>query len=57
MINRILKALTPQPSFLSLFAIDKLADPPKTGSDILNGKGRVFSLNPSNGRITKKCAN
>ena len=33
----------------------KLEDPPKTGSVILNGIGKVFSLNPKTGKITKKC--
>ena len=41
---------------LSLFfAIAKFEDPPKTGSVILKGTGRVFSLNPNTGNITKKC--
>ena len=33
-----------------------MEDPPKTGSEILNGRGNVFSLNPNSGSIIKKCA-
>jgi hypothetical protein len=41
---------------LSLFfAVAKFGDPPRIGSVILRGIGRVFSLNPKIGRITKKC--
>ena len=42
-------------SKLSLFfAAAKLGDPPKIGSVILSGIGRVFSLKPKTGNITKK---
>ena len=37
------------------FAVTKFGDPPKTGSVILKGIGRVFSLYPKTGSITKKC--
>jgi hypothetical protein len=41
---------------LSLFlAVARFGEPPRTDSVILNGTGRVFSLNPNTGRITKKC--
>ena len=43
-------------SKLSLFfAAAKLGDPPKIGSVILSGIGRVFSLKPKIGNITRKC--
>ena len=39
----------------NFFATAKFGEPPRTGSVILSGIGRVFSLNPSTGRTTKKC--
>ena len=41
--------------FSLFFAVAKFIEPPNTGSVILNGTGRVFSLKPKTGRITKKC--
>ena len=37
------------------FTEAKFGVPPKTGSVILKGIGRVFSLSPNIGNITKKC--
>jgi hypothetical protein len=36
------------------FAADVLNPPVKTGSEILAGKGSVFSKKPKTGKITKK---
>ena len=42
-------------SLLSSLAATKFEEPPKTGSVMLSGTGRVLSLNPKIGNITKKC--